>query len=197
MDKFIKLKGKDLDLVVRMRRIYEVLRKQTKTQWDRDLPFEELLFDRWERAKELGFGEGSSIYHNSYVYGKVKIGKKTWVGPLVLLDGSSGLEIGDFCSISSGVQIYTHDTVEWAISGGKLEYKKAPTKIGNCCYIGPQSVIAKGVTIGDHCIIGACSFVNHDIPRNSIAVGIPCEVIGEVEIKGDEIKRKYYGGIKA
>lgn len=151
-------------------------------RWQRDLPFEELLFDRWERARSLGFGEGASIYHNSYVYGDVKVGRHTWIGPYTLLDGSGGLTIGDYCSISAGVHIYTHDTVRWALSGGTAAYERAPVRIGNCCHIGAQTVIAKGVTIGDHCVIGACSFVNRDIPPYTIAFGVPCRPAGRVEI---------------
>ncbi|MGQ9581832.1 MAG: acyltransferase [Armatimonadota bacterium] len=153
-----------------------------RERWKRDLPFDEILFDRWERAKSLGFGEGSSIYHNSYVYGDVRVGKNTWIGPYTLLDGSGGLTIGDYCSISAGVHIYTHDTVKWAVSGGKAEYERAPVKIGNCCYIGSQTVITKGVTIGDHCVIGACSFVDRDIPPFTVAFGRPCRPVGRVEV---------------
>lgn len=162
--------------------LYHKLRSGMREQWKRDLPLEELLFDRWERAKSLGFGEGSSIYHNSYVYGEVKVGKNTWIGPYTLLDGSGGLEIGDYCSISTGVHLYTHDTVKWALSGGKLAYEHAPVKIGDCCYIGGQTVVSKGITIGDHCVIGACSFVNRDLPSYSIAFGVPCRPVGRVEI---------------
>jgi acetyltransferase-like isoleucine patch superfamily enzyme len=170
------------DLLKSLVALYDKLRSRMRERWQRDLPFEELLFDRWKRAKSLGFGEGSSIYHNSYVYGDVRVGKNTWIGPYTLLDGSGGLTIGDFCSVSAGVHIYTHDTVMWAVSGGKAEYEHAPVRIGNCCYIGSQAVIAKGVAIGDHSIIGACSFVNRDIPPYSVAVGIPCKVIGKVSV---------------
>lgn len=162
--------------------LYNKLRRAMRELWKRDLPFDEILFDRWERARSLGFGEGSSIYHNSYVYGDVKVGKNTWIGPYTLLDGSGGLVIGDYCSISSGVHIYTHDTVKWAVSGGKVEYEHAPVRIGNCCYIGPYTVIAKGVTIGDCSVIGACSFVNQDIPPYSVAFGIPCKPKGRIEL---------------
>ncbi|HZE73322.1 MAG TPA: acyltransferase [Pyrinomonadaceae bacterium] len=179
------------DLLVSLRSTYERLRSEMKENWQRDLPLSELLFDRWERAKHLGFGEGTSIYHNSYVYGDVRIGHHTWVGPYTLLDGSGGLAIGDFCSISSGVQIYTHDTVKWALSGGKAEYERASVTIGSCSYIGSQTVIAKGVDIGEHCVIGACSFVNRSVPAFSIAVGAPARVIGRVEINGEQVRLIY------
>lgn len=171
--------------------LYENLRTTMRTRWRRDLPFDELLFDRWERAKSLGFGEGTSIYHNSYVFGDVKVGKNTWIGPYTMLEGSGGLTIGDNCSISSGVHIYTHDTVKWAVSGGKAPYEHGAVQIGNCCYIGSQTVIAKGVTIGDHSIVGSCSFVNRDIPAYTIAVGSPCRPIGRVELDGDEVRLVY------
>lgn len=160
--------------------LYHSLRGNMRARWNRDLPFEELLFDRWERALSLGFGEATSIYHNSYIYGNVKVGEHTWIGPYTILDGSGNLTIGSYCSISAGVHIYTHDTVEWAVSGGKSNYKHAPVKIGDCCYIGSQTVITKGVTVGRQSVIGACSFLNRDIPPNSIAVGTPCRVIGKV-----------------
>lgn len=164
--------------------LYTRLRSETRAKWQRDLPFEELLFDRWERARSLGFGEQASIYQNSYVYGDVKVGENTWVGPFTLLDGSGGLTIGSSCSISSGVHIYTHDTVAWALSGGRAAYERAPVAIGDCCHIGSQTVITKGVTVGAHSVVGACSLLNRSIPPHSIAFGVPARVRGQVEIDG-------------
>jgi acetyltransferase-like isoleucine patch superfamily enzyme len=168
-----------------LRALYESLRADLRERWNRDLPLEELLFDRWERARSLGFGEGASIYHNSYVYGDVKVGKNTWIGPFTLLDGSGGLTIGDGCSISSGVQIYSHDTVAWAVSAGVAEPERSPVVIGDYTYIGSQTVVGRGVRIGERSVIGACSFVNRDIPAYSVAVGAPCRPIGTVRVGED------------
>jgi len=155
-------------------------------QWTRDLPLDEMLFDRWERAAALGFGTRASIYHNSYVYGDVQVGEQTWIGPFTILDGSGGLRIGRYCSISGGVQIYTHDSVRWALSGGACEYDRAAVVIGDCCYIGSHSVIAKGVTIGNQVVVAAGSFINRDIPPRSIAAGTPCRIIGQVTGPSDD-----------
>jgi acetyltransferase-like isoleucine patch superfamily enzyme len=165
--------------------LYRALRDETKERWDRDLPLDELLSDRWERAQSLGFGKGASIYASSLVYGDVVVGADTWVGPFTLLDGTGGLRIGRNCSISAGVQIYTHDTVKWAVSGGAAEYEHASVEIGDCCYLGAQAVVAKGATIGSHSVVGACSFVNRDVPPYAVAAGIPCRTIGRVEISGN------------
>lgn len=164
---------------------YERLRAGVRANWDRDLPLDELVADRWRRARELGFGEGSSIYGLSYVYGDVTVGRNVWVGPYTLLDGTGGLWIGDYVSISAGVHLYTHDTVAWAVSGGRAGPSRAPVRIGDRTYIGSQSIVAKGVTIGEGSVIGAGAFVNRDIPPGSYAVGTPCRVIGRVEVGND------------
>ncbi|HUP80664.1 MAG TPA: acyltransferase [Pirellula sp.] len=149
----------------------------TQERWQRSLPFADYVVNRWEKARFLGFGTGCSIYDSAIVLGEVKVGINTWIGPFTVLDGSGGLEIGEFCSISAGVQIYTHDTVAWATSGGISTASKLPVRIGNRCYIGPNAIIGKGISIGDGCVIGANSFVNSDIPAGKKAWGSPARII--------------------
>ena len=169
------------------------LRSDMKLHWDRILPFDELLFDRWEKAKFLGAKKDASIYHNSYIYGNVIIGEKTWIGPLTILDGSGGrLKIGDYCSISSGVQIYTHDTVKWSLTGGRAPKEKKGVAIGDYCYLGPYSIITKGSRIGKCSVVGAHSLVNSFIPPYSLAFGIPAKVIAKVKIKGKRVNYDFF-----
>lgn len=161
-----------------LRALWTARRKEVDAAHRRTLPFGDYVVDRWEKARALGFGEGASIYDSALVIGDVSVGEQTWIGPLVILDGSGGLRIGSYCSISAGVQVYSHDTVQWAVSGGKAESERAATAIGDRCYIGPNSIIAKGVTIGDGCVIGAGSVVLDSIPAGMKAVGAPCRVVG-------------------
>jgi acetyltransferase-like isoleucine patch superfamily enzyme len=173
------------DLATQIRSMDDALRAEMRTRWDRDLPLEELLADRWERARSLGFGEGTSIYAASYVYGRVEVGREVWIGPYTLLDGSGGLTIGDGATISAGVHLYSHDTVKRTLTGGSAPIERAPSRIGSHTYIGASAVVAKGVTIGEHVVIGACSFVNRDVPDFSVAVGAPCRVVGRVHVAED------------
>lgn len=150
--------------------------KRVQELWNRSLPFGDYIVNRWQKAQRLGFGEGSSIYDSALILGNVKVGRNTWIGPFTVLDGSGGLEIGDHCSISAGVQIYSHDTVKWATSGGVEPPDRDAVYIGNRCYIGPNAIISKGVKIGDGCVIGANSLVNTDIPSGVKAWGTPARV---------------------
>ncbi len=165
------------DLLELLRELWNKRRHEVAERWQRTLPFAEYIVDRWEKAKALGFGEGASIYDSALVFGDVHVGARTWIGPFVILDGSGGLRIGSNCSISAGVQIYSHDSVKWATSGGEEPYEYAATTIGDRCYIGPNTVIAKGVAIGDGCVIGANSLVLQALPAGSTAFGTPCRAV--------------------
>jgi len=182
----------DEDLQAALKALYLQNDERLRQEFDRSLSFQDGLFDRWERAKRLGFGDEASIYNSSLVYGAVTVGNGTWIGPNTLLDGSrGGIAIGHHCSISAGVQIYTHDTVLWSLSGGKMAKRKGAVTIGDCNYIGSQSIVGLGVTIGSHCVIAANSFVNRDVSDNTIMAGTPARKIGTVEIDGDEIGLLY------
>lgn len=181
------------DLKEKLYALYKGQEKFLKEKFNRSLSFQDGLFDRFERAKNLGFGEGASIYNSALIFGNVSVESKTWIGPYVIIDGSGGdVRIGSYCSISAGVHIYSHDTVMWALSGGKKPYYQKSVCIGSNTYIGAQSIIKAGIEIGNHCLVGANTFVNKSIPNNSIVVGNPCKIIGRVKIDQDEISLEYY-----
>lgn len=166
-----------MSLLDELKALYDSLAREKREKFDRSLSFGDLFTDRWERARQDGFGEGTSIYDNVLVLGDVMVGKHVWVGPNCILDGSGGLTIGDHCSISAGVQIYTHHTVKKATSMGVEPIERAPTIIGAGVYIGPGAVIQMGVTIGDRAVIGALSLVNRDVPDDTRVAGTPARPI--------------------
>lgn len=174
--------------IANLREAYFARERDLAEKWQRSLPFQDAMFDRWERARRLGFGKEASIYNSACIFGRVAVGQGTWIGPYVILDASaSELSIGAWCSISTGVHIYTHDSVAWALSGGKRKARIAPVRIGDCTYIGSQSVIPAGVTVGRQVVIGANSFVNRDVPDRTIVAGSPARVIGHVEGEGEDV----------
>ena len=155
------------------------LQRQKIEQFKRRLSLGDLLTDRWENARECGFGEGSSCYDGVLVLGDVKVGKNTWIGPGVILDGTAGLIIGDHCDISAGVQIYTHNTVRRCVTLGRAPMEQQPTVIGSGVYIGPNSIVQMGITIGDSVTIGAMSLVTRSIPSGKKAWGCPARIVGD------------------
>lgn len=57
----------------------------------------------------------------------------------------------------------------------------APVAIGDYAWLGMNSIILKGVTIGTGAIIGAGSVVTRDVPPHCLAAGSPAKVIKNLE----------------
>ena len=101
----------------------------------------------------------------------------------------AGLHIGAESYIAFNARIMTHDFTR----GLYLH-----TRIGKRCFIGGQSIILPGVTIGDDCIVGAGSVVTKDVPDKCAVAGNPAKIISrdlEVEkfgrlVAADENERE-------
>jgi acetyltransferase-like isoleucine patch superfamily enzyme len=172
-------------LAASLRALYANTDELLRARFQRSLSFQDGAFDRWERAKRLGFGAGASIYNSALVFGDVRVGRETWIGPCTILDGSAApLIIGDYCSISAGVHLYTHDTVHWALSGGVAAKRSGPVSIADCVYVGPQSIVTLGVSIGRQCIVGANSFVNSSVESRCFVAGNPARRVGRIVGEG-------------
>ncbi len=57
----------------------------------------------------------------------------------------------------------------------------APIRIEDDVWVGANSTILKGVTIGEGSVIGAHSLVNKSIRANFLAGGVPCKEIKKIE----------------
>lgn len=119
----------------------------------------------------------------AWFVGEPVIGAGTWIGPFCLIDGSGGLEIGAGCDISAGVHIYTHSTARRCVTGRAVDTDRAPVRIGDRTFIGANSVVLAGVTIGSGCIVGAGSVVTHDVPDEACVAGNPARLLGRVDQK--------------
>jgi SAM-dependent methyltransferase len=67
--------------------------------------------------------------------------------------------------------------------------KVSPVFIGRNTWLGQNVSVLPGVTIGEHCIIGANSVVRSSIPSYSVAVGAPARVVKQVNRKTGQWER--------
>lgn len=56
-----------------------------------------------------------------------------------------------------------------------------PVRIGNKVWVGRQSMILPGVTVGEGAVIGAASVVTRDIPPYTVWAGNPAKFIRSLE----------------
>lgn len=102
----------------------------------------------------------------------------------VTVSVKKGLKTGVHFLGGYGVRILDSDFHDMDDSHSEVT---APITIGDYVWIPSDVTILKGVTIGDHCVIGAGSIVTHDIPPHTLAVGRPAKPIKTI---GDRSKTR-------
>lgn len=95
--------------------------------------------------------------------------------------GFSGTVIGAFVNVTLGNNVRCGANTlitdsDWHLDDPRVG-KPKPVFIADNVWLGVNSVVLKGVTIGENSIIGANSVVTSNIPENVIAAGNPCKVI--------------------
>jgi acetyltransferase-like isoleucine patch superfamily enzyme len=128
------------------------------------------MVDRFKDWEYPAIEEGKPTKYNWVVQhvDRLELGYKTDIGAFTYINAKHGVTIEDFVQIGSHCSIYSISTIDekW----GKVTLKQN-------CKVGSHSVIMPGITVGENSVVGACSFVNSDIPANVVAAGIPAKVI--------------------
>lgn len=114
------------------------------------------------------------------------IGNNTTLAYQVTISVGERVEIGDNCLIADRVFIADNNGHPIDPERRRLRRKVSleeirPVKIGNNVWLGYQSVVLKGVTIGDNSIVGANSVVTKDVPPNSVVVGNPAVILRTIK----------------
>lgn len=140
---------------------------------------------------------GAKIGHSCYISPRATIsvpwnfemGNQSSLDDYVVISRSRGkVIIGDFVSIGMGVHIVPggHD-----IRSRGFENNATFVRIEHGVFLGADSFVGRGVTIGQFSVLGSRAAAYKDIPENSVAVGIPASVIKERIPHDEYIKYRY------
>jgi len=117
----------------------------------------------------------NGININFYGNGEIKIGKDSYIGSFSSIQtyDNCKITIGDNCSISHYVKIYTMNRNSIDVINNEKDISKelGNVIIGDNCWIGVGVFIKQGIVIGNNVVIGANSVVTKNIPDNSIYAG--------------------------
>lgn len=102
--------------------------------------------------------------------GHVKIGDNVFFNNACSINCHVGVVIGDDCLFGENVKIYDHNhrfNLEGAPSRA-AGFTEAPVSIGDNVWVCANTVICRGVSIGDGCVIAAGAVVRGDVPPNTM-----------------------------
>ena len=112
-------------------------------------------------------------------FGKnITVGKNVFINACCHFQDQGGITLGDNCLVG-------HNVVFATLNHGFAPEERqsmlpAPIVVGRNVWIGSNSTILPGVTIGDNSIIAAGSVVTKDVPANAIVAGVPARFIRSI-----------------
>lgn len=144
-------------------------------------------FRLWfQKIKVKNIGKNSEIRPYATILGTDNV----YIGDNVIIPGGttiatypghkeSRVVIEDDVLLGPNVAIYssTHQYRDIRLPIKEQGYKHGVTTLKTGCWIGINSVIMPGVTIGKNSVVGSNSFVNKDVPDYAVVVGSPAKII--------------------
>ena len=152
--------------------------------------------------KNVTIGEGTKIWHFCHIQTGAIIGQNCSLGQNVNV--ANNVLIGNYCKIQNNVSLYegveledgvfcgpscvfTNDLTPRArFPKGRENYKKTLVKEG--ASIGANATIVCGHIIGRYAMIAAGAVVTKDVPDYALAAGVPAQIVGQVNEKGELIE---------
>ena len=135
-------------------------------------------------GKDLSFSPENSVFR----YGSISIGEKVFIGRNAIF--SCEADIGDYVMFGPRVYI-TSGRHDYTVIGKRIrEQGEAGVKkvyIEDDCWIGENSLICRGVRIGEGTVVGGMSVVTKSLPPYCVCVGTPCHPIKK-RYTDDELK---------
>lgn len=122
-------------------------------------------------------GKGIRVKRNADVSMFISIGDFSELGTNCIIQ--SNTTIGKNVIMGPDVKIYTRNHKFYRLDE-PIQYQgqtEESVHIGNDVWLGANTIILPGVTIGDHSILAAGSIVTKDIPPFAIVGGVPAKVI--------------------
>ncbi|NOS81154.1 MAG: acyltransferase [Nitrospira sp.] len=126
--------------------------------------------------------------------GRITVGDYCYIGESSRVWSAAEVMIGNRVFLAHGVNIHDNDSHSVSAMQRHKHFRElattgvpsfaedigaGPVRVEDDVWIGFNSSILKGATIGKGAIIGACTVVTRDVPAYAIVAGNPAVVIGE------------------
>jgi acetyltransferase-like isoleucine patch superfamily enzyme len=120
------------------------------------------------------------MYREQQFSSYISIGNNVYIGDHAFFVAIHSITLEDGCVVSENVYITDNAHGLHPERGPIMEQpleSKGPVHIGRNSFIGYRACIMPGVTLGEHCIVGANSVVTRSFPGYSMVAGCPARLI--------------------
>ncbi len=156
------------------------------THWLLYMSATRLWFQK-RKLKEIGSGSEIRPYVTLNGTDRIIIGRNVVVKPGCIISTSPGngalIEIEDDVLFGPNVSIYAHDHL-YADTSTPIRnqgLRQGAVRVKRGAWLGVNSVILPGVTIGKSSVVGAGAIVTRDVPDGSVVAGNPARIIKHIE----------------
>jgi len=105
------------------------------------------------------------------------IGDGSYIGKNVYFDLFDVVKIGQNCAISAGVKFITHSNPEDRFLQNIYPREQRPIVVGDGAWIGANTIVLNGITVGKNCVVGAGAVLTKSFPDYSLIVGVPGRLV--------------------
>lgn len=140
------------------------------------------------KPEVIEIGQNCMIDDFTFIYGGmgIKIGRYVHIASFVSIVGGGELGIGDYADIAAGARIltgtdryYEGARMSTALPLEQRNVIRSKVLIGKDAFVGTNTVVHPGVTMGEGAVVGSCSLVLEDCEPWTIYAGVPCRQIGK------------------
>jgi len=122
-----------------------------------------------------------NLYRTGF-YG-LKLGNCVYIGQECMFDLADRIECEDYVSIGPRVTIITHHNLGYDDHPLRPHFPgmQKPVLLKRGCFIGANTTILAGVTVGARAVVGAGSLVRQDVPAGSVVAGVPAKIVRHID----------------
>ena len=143
---------------------------------------------QYSRQSPIHISDNVQIFDHSVIQslgGGIVIGKNVIIGEYTTIQAQANVTIEDDVLLASKIQIITNSH-GYEDTNIPIKYQKnvsKPILIKKGAWVGINTTILSGVTIGVNSIIGAGSVVNRDVPDYTVVGGVPARIIKKFDFE--------------